>query len=388
MKTEEIYYKDVRCTSFEAEVLSCVPGKAKGTYEVVLDRTAFFPEQGGQKADHGTLGSAAVLDAHIRDGEIVHLTDGPLEAGTVTEGHVDWERRFDFMQQHTGEHMFSGCVHRRFGYDNVGFHLSERETTLDFSGPVPDEAVREIEEEVNEAIWRNLPVVVRWPDKDTLKDLSYRSKIELTDAVRIVEIPGIDVCACCAPHVESTALVGLLKVIEVRNYKGGVRIHIACGKRALLDYREKQRNVEEISVLLSAKRDETAEAVRKLKDKEAEAEHRASELVRKILNLSVSGLPGPEVSEHAVLFTEGADGNQLRRTVTELAERYPGISAVFSAQGAGGYSFCMGSGGRDLKELLPALRKSGFRCGGSSEFLQGSVSGTEEEIRKALEAVC
>jgi len=384
MKTEELYYQDVHMTRFTGRVLSCSEGKQKGTFEVVLDRTAFFPEQGGQKADRGTLGGRAVLDAHIKNEEIVHLTDGPLAEGSSVEGEVDWERRFDFMQQHTGEHMLSGRVHARFGYDNVGFHLSERETTLDFNGPISAEVLQELEEEVNRAIWQNLPVEIKWPEKEVLKDLEYRSKIELTGPVRIVEIPGIDRCACCAPHVESTALVGLLKITEAQNYKGGVRLHICCGLRALKDYREKQENNDAVSVMLSAKRDETAAAVRRLKEKEGEAEHRASVLGKRLLKALADLLPGPEASEHAFLFTEGADGNAMRQTVNELVQRYPGVSAVFSGNPESGFNFAMGSAGTDLKALSGELRAKGFRCGGSREYLQGSVPGTEEEIRRTL----
>ena len=384
MKTEELYYKDVHRTEFTAEVLSCTADKKNGTFLAVLDRTAFFPEQGGQKSDRGTLGEAEVLDAHVKGGIITHVLDRPLEEGSTVTGKVDWARRFDFMQQHTGEHMLSGRVHARFGYDNVGFHLSETETTLDFSGPIDAEALKELELEVNRAIWADIPVKTGFPEEEVLKNLDYRSKLELTHDVRIVEIPGIDVCACCAPHCDTTAQVGIMKITDVMNYKGGVRLHIACGQRALSDYGRKQDAVDAVSVLLSAKREEIAEAVKKHLEKESRTEVALAETGRKLLEAYAAALPSPEESRHALLFVESADQNTMRRTMNGLAERYEGISGVFCGSDADGYRFVLGSRNIDCKALAAELRKAGFKCGGSDIFLQGSTGCTAEAIRQEL----
>ena len=384
MKTEELYYKDVHRTEFTAEVLSCTADKKNGTFLAVLDRTAFFPEQGGQKSDRGTLGEAEVLDAHVKGGIITHVLDRPLEEGSTVTGKVDWARRFDFMQQHTGEHMLSGRVHARFGYDNVGFHLSETETTLDFSGPIDAEALKELELEVNRAIWADIPVKTGFPEEEVLKNLDYRSKLELTHDVRIVEIPGIDVCACCAPHCDTTAQVGIMKITDVMNYKGGVRLHIACGQRALSDYGRKQDAVDAVSVLLSAKREEIAEAVKKHLEKENRTEGALAETGRKLLEAYAAALPSPEESRHALLFVESADQNTMRRTMNGLAERYEGISGVFCGSDADGYRFVLGSRNIDCKTLAAELRKAGFKCGGSDIFLQGSTGCTAEAIRQEL----
>ena len=384
MKTEELYYKDVHRTEFTAEVLSCTADKKNGTFLAVLDRTAFFPEQGGQKSDRGTLGEAEVLDAHVKGGIITHVLDRPLEEGSTVTGKVDWARRFDFMQQHTGEHMLSGRVHARYGYDNVGFHLSETETTLDFSGPIDAEALKELELEVNRAIWADIPVKTGFPEEEVLKNLDYRSKLELTHDVRIVEIPGIDVCACCAPHCDTTAQVGIMKITDVMNYKGGVRLHIACGQRALSDYGRKQDAVDAVSVLLSAKREEIAEAVKKHLEKESRTEVALAETGRKLLEAYAAALPSPEESRHALLFVESADQNTMRRTMNGLAERYEGISGVFCGSDADGYRFVLGSRNIDCKTLAAELRKAGFKCGGSDIFLQGSTGCTAEAIRQEL----
>ena len=381
MKTEELYYQDTHRTEFDASVLSCVPDEKNKVFLAVLDRTAFFPEQGGQKSDLGMLGGARVLDVRIRDGIITHVLDRPLREGAAVTGNVDWNRRFDFMQQHTGEHMFSGRVHARFGFDNVGFRLSEGLTQLDFSGPVPAEALAEIEEEVNEAVWKDLPVITGYPEPEVLKNLEYRSKLDLTEGVRIVEIPGIDRCACCAPHVDSTGQVGLLKIVSSMNYKGGTRLYIVCGKRALKDYGKLKESVQGISVLLSAKQEEVFDAVSALKKKEQENWLRLVRLEEELLHVQAEALPSPETASNAFLFTGCPDQNVLRREVNSLMERYEGITGVFSGSDGEGYRFVLGSRNIDLKALLPGLRSRGFKCGGGKEQVQGSAFLTEEEIR-------
>ena len=383
-KTEEIYYEDVHQTDFTAAVLSCVPGPASGTYRAVLNRTAFFPERGGQNADRGTLGDARVLDVHIRDGIITHTIDRPLVPGESVRGSVDWERRFDFMQQHTGEHMFSGIACRLFHVNNVGFHLGETETQVDFDGALTAEDVSRIEEEVNRAVWRDIPVKCWFPPEDLLKTLKYRSKLDLTEGVRIVSIPGVDDCACCAPHADSTGQVGILKVLDRISYKGGVRLHLACGGRALRDYGGKQERGEKISKLLSVPQNGIDAAVERLLLKESELEGKISALTEKLLEEEASALPAPEVSPDALLFTEGADQNTMRRLVNRLMERYPGYSAVFSGGGPDGYRFILGSLRQDCMAAAAVLRKKGFRCGGESRLIQGGTRSDEAGIREAV----
>lgn len=386
-KTEEIYYEDVHQTEFTAVVLSCVPDSVPGTFQAVLNRTAFFPEQGGQSADRGTLGGARVLDVQIRDGVIRHRIDRPLTPGSRVDGSVDAARRFDFMQQHTGEHMVSGIAHRLFGVNNVGFHLGEVETQVDLDGPLTAEDVRRIEEEANRAVWKDIPVKCWFPPADILKTLDYRSKIDLTQGVRIVSIPGVDECACCAPHADSTGQVGVIKVLDRISYKGGVRMHLACGERALRDYCGKQDRGEKISNLLSAPQGEIDAAVEKLKKRESELEGKISALTGRLLEEEASALPSPEVSADAFLFTEGADQNTMRRLVNRLMERYPGYSGIFSGNSAAGYRFILGSRNRDCAAAAVILRKKGFKCGGQPGFIQGGTGLGEEEIRAVLETL-
>jgi len=382
--TEKIYYEDVRETEFTATVLECRKEEKSGLYSVVLDRTAFFPEEGGQSADQGILDGQEVQDVRIGEDTIFHLVKEEISVGRKVTGKVDWDRRFDFMQQHTGEHLLSGTVHRHFGFDNVGFHLSDRETTMDFNGSVSAETLRDMEREVNEAIWKDLPVKIFYPDSSELEKLDYRSKLELTHDVRIVEIPGVDVCACCAPHVDSTGQIGMLKITNVQSYKGGVRLNIVCGKRALADYSEKEDSVAGISKLLSAKQNEVGDAVKKLMDKEKEDLLREGKLQKEYLALQMSGLPDPAGTEDVILFTGETDGNALREAVNTLTGKFKGICAVFSGSEDAGYRFALGSREKDCGALSADLRKQGFKGGGSERFIQGSVQKTEKEIRKIL----
>ncbi len=233
--TEKIYDTNPHITQFEATVLSCVP--VNDCFAVILDRTAFFPEEGGQGSDSGTLGSLPVLHVSIgKDNTLTHFLPSPLPVGEKVSGTVDWEQRFDYMQQHTGEHILSGLMHKKWSYDNVGFHLSNDYTTLDVNGSISLEDISELEKAANRVIFENLPVKAYFPSPEELSSLSYRSKIEIEGAVRIVEIPGVDLCACCAPHVDTTGQIGLIKITEAVSHRGGMRLTIKCGMRALPDY--------------------------------------------------------------------------------------------------------------------------------------------------------
>lgn len=377
---EKIYYQDTHITEFEAVVKECRK-EADGRFLILLDRTAFFPEEGGQGADRGSINGQKVLDVQIKGDEVRHYLESPIAEGSSVKGCVDWARRFDFMQQHTGEHIISGLVHAEFGYDNVGFHLGDEEVTLDFNGPLTLKELRKIELEANKAVWKNLPVLVSFPEPEILKTLSYRSKLELTENVRIVEIPGIDVCACCAPHVDSTGQIGLIKVTNVQSHRGGVRVNILCGERALKDYSLHQDSVSAISVLLSARQDIVADAVKRLKEENLQEKLRANGLQAQLLKLQADALPSPEETENAVLFTGELDNLALRNTVNELCERYRGYCAVFSGSEEGGYRFIIGSASLDCREMAKSLREHfGAKGGGTAPMVQGSVAASKDAI--------
>lgn len=383
---KKLFYENINITDFTATVISCEPTENGKQYRILLDATAFFPEEGGQSADKGTLNNQPVLDVQIEDDLIYHYTTEPFPVGSTVTGHVDWEQRFDFMQQHSGEHIVSGLVHGRFGYNNVGFHLSNNEVTLDFDGELTPSQVREIELRANEIIYQNLPVEITYPSKEELVDLSYRSKIEIEGQVRIVTIPGVDVCACCAPHVDRTGAIGMIKIVGCQSHRGGVRLNILCGKRALADYTKKQDSVTAVSVALSAKQELISDAVLKLKEDILRQQERINDLQAKYLQLNISTLPAPCETENVVLFVDKMDTIAVRNTVNELVEHYSGYCAVFSGDEENGYSFIVGSKQKDCKELAQTFRTElGAKCGGNTPMIQGSVTASKERITACLQ---
>ena len=380
---KRLYYESSYIKNFTASVTGCRERK-DGRWEITLDQTALFPEGGGQPWDTGTLGGADVLEVHERDGEVIHYTDRPLEAGSRVEGCLDWERRFDHMQGHSGEHILTGCIHRRFGYDNVGFHMGSEEITIDFNGLLTGEELDEMEREANEAIYRNLPVQILTPSPEELENMEYRSKKELSGQVRITVIPGVDVCACCGTHVEHTGEVGLIKVLGMIHYKGGVRISLLCGRKALLHTAKRQKQIASLSVLLAAKQDEVPAAVERLKAEKEKLEMELSRMRQAQTEAKAAALP--ERSGGLAVFEE-MDPVQLRRYCTLLYEGGKGDIVLACARRGDGCLYVLGSSKRDMrsfsKKLNGLLRGKG---GGSSLMAQGTFQAEEEEIRQTFEA--
>lgn len=394
--TEAIFDRDPRELRFKARVLSCEERRTaagESRFAVVLDRTAFFPEQGGQKADRGKLGGASLLDAEIREGVIFHILDAPLEAGSEVEGEVDWTRRFDFMQQHTGEHILSGLANRLYGAENVGFHLSEREVQLDFSVQLSDAELEVLEHAANEAIFRDIPVRAYYPNAEELAALNYRQKKELTGAIRIVELDGVDCCACCAPHVARSSEVGILKILSAMNYKGGTRLYIACGMRAVNDYAARIREAQQLSKLLSAPQGELSAAVARLQEKAVAAEQRAAETALALILLRAEAAARDKAQMREPLQAE-EDGiclilpplpeSALQRAVKPLREAYSGLIALFSGDDDGGYSFLLVGDGVDWKPFLTELRARGGKGGGGKDRVQGRIFCAGQELKPLL----
>ena len=384
-KTVRLYDQDAYATKFEAEVLACeeVEKKEKKVYQVWLDQTLFFPEEGGQSPDMGTIDGIKVLDVQIKDEVITHTLAAPLAVGTMVKGVVDWKHRFYNMQQHSGEHIFSGIVHNRFGYDNVGFHLSDSIVTMDFNGVITAEDIEEIETEVNQAIIENIPVEVSYPTKEELKVLEYRSKIEIEGQVRIVTIPGYDVCACCAPHVRRTGEIGMLKVMNVQSYKGGVRISILCGFRALEAFRQKADIITELMAQFSTNQEALVENVTKLKNTNQTMKNQLASAKQELMEYKVAAIP--EDSENAILFESDLDTPVVRNVVNGLVEKFTGICAVFVGKDESGYQFIVGSKNKECRAIAAALReKLSARGGGSDKMIQGSVAASQLQIEELL----
>lgn len=398
-ETIKLYDMDAYATEFEADIISCEPNKADDKhFDIILNQTLFFPEEGGQSPDMGILGGYRVVDVQIKNGVITHTVDtsageccevekeAELAAGVHVQGKIDWRHRFYNMQQHSGEHIFSGIVHSRFGFENVGFHLSDSVVTMDFSGVISPEDIAEVEHEVNVAISKNIPIEVTYPSRDELAQLEYRSKIEIEGQVRIVTVPGYDVCACCAPHVKRTGEIGMLKVMNYQNYKGGVRVSILCGFRALEAFRQKCDIISELMGIFTTNQEALVDNVTKLKAVNQSLKSELGTAKSALLDYKVAELPTD--TDNAVLFECGIDTNTARNCVNGLMEKYSGFSAFFMGNDEDGYSFIIGSKNADCNAVAAALRnKLGARGGGKPVMVQGSVKAAKSEIEEVLKEV-
>lgn len=373
--TEKLYYLDSHLFRFEAELKSCIAMEGKsGIFAVTLDRTAFFPEGGGQLADTGRIGNAGVLDVHEKNGEILHYTDTDLTEliGQRLICEIDSEQRLRRMQNHSGEHIVSGLVHRQFGFDNVGFHMGPDCMTIDFSGELTWEQLEEIEQKANETVRSNIEIRTWFPPQEELKSLAYRSKLELTENVRIVEIDGIDRCACCAPHVSRTGEIGMIKLLGCERHRGGVRVELVCGMDALDNFRLRQNSVTAISNLLSVKRNEVAGGVSRLLEEKDRLKAVCASLEQKLVSFQAEQTE--ETDGNIVLFStlSEAAGREL---VNRLTKKCTGAAAVFFDEKNGQYRYVIGSRTADLRAASRMINTAiSGRGGGKPEMIMGSCT--------------
>ncbi len=376
MATQKLYYLDAHQKTFTAAVLSCVPGKHG--YDVVLDRTCFYPEGGGQPGDTGSLSGVRVTDTHERGDEIVHFCDAPLAVGETVEGAIDYDRRFSFMQLHSGEHILSGIVHRRFGYENVGFHMGTDFVTIDFSGMLGPDDLAAVEAEANEWIWKNIPIRITWPSPDELAAIPYRSKKELTGQVRIVTIPEVDICACCGTHVSNTGEIGFVKIFSCVKFHDGVRLEILCGRRALQYMSALVEQNRRVSGLLSAKPLQTADAAARLLEAEAALKLRAAQLEEQVFAQKAQALAG---AGNVLLFEPPMTPDSVRRLTDLVMTACGGRAAVFAGSDAEGYKYAVGEADGDLRQFVKELNAELHgRGGGKPFFAQGSVAASRAGI--------
>ena len=376
MPTQKLYYENCHLDRFTAVVTGCVPTD-KG-YQVTLDATAFYPEGGGQACDLGTLAEARVLDVREREEEVVHLCDRPLEVGSQVTGILDWQRRFDLMQQHTGEHILSGLIHKKYGYHNVGFHMGKGAVEVDFDGPIPQEELEQLEREANEAIWQNLPLKCWYPSQEELPGVTYRAKRELPWPVRIVQVPGYDSCACCGVHVARTGEVGIIKILSGMKFHQGVRLEMVCGCRAYEYLCQVFDQNKQVSQLFSAKMLQTGATAQKINEQLSQEKYRAAGLEKRVFAGIAQNYAGKGTVLH---FEDNLMPGSVRELADAVAEVCGGIAAVFSGTDDEGYSFCLIGKGLDVKPLGSALTKAlSGRGGGKPGSFQGSVRGTREQI--------
>ena len=403
---DKIYENDSYCREQVTRVMACV--REGDRYAVQLENTIFFPEEGGQYADTGELtvvrgektvpeGSSEggndcssenqgirVLDGKIQKGEIWYLVDREIPVGAEVSCRLDWEQRFSRMQQHTGEHILTGTIHNRYGYNNVGFHLSdEGPVTLDLDGPLTYDQAMEMEEAANAVVFANVPVTALYPSREELKDITYRSKIEIEGQVRLIRIGSaeetVDLCACCAPHVARTGEVGLIKIVSVQNYKGGVRLGILCGGRALSHYRTEWHRSLELAKSLSTGVEQVADSVAALREELTESKQKLAALQEKMILQEIAEIPSE--APHIWFSEENLAPAVLKNCFNAMTEKFPDYVGIFMGNDTDGYRYSAGSATLDSRSLAAKMREDlSAKGGGSKEMIQGKVSSSKEEL--------
>lgn len=378
METAKLYYEDSRLGEFDARVLEC---RQEGQHWLVtLDRTAFYPEGGGQAGDTGTLAGVRVLDTQEHAQEVIHFCDGALEPGTAVHGVIDYDRRFDLMQQHTGEHLLSGLVYEKYGYHNTGFHMGADVITVDFDGIVPPEDLPELERRANEAVFRDIPLECWVPSEQELPTVTYRTKRALPWPVRIVRIPGYDSCACCSVHVQRTGQIGVIKLLSVIRFRTGVRMEMVCGGRALALLNESYHQNQLVSRAFSAKPSETGEAARRMNETVDSLKLELAQLRRQIFAAKADRCRD---AGDVLLFEADLESADVRRLADAVAECCGGVAAVLSGNDDEGYAYCLVSRCGDLRALGKSMNQAlGGRGGGRAEFQQGRLSASRTQIEE------
>ena len=386
--TQKYYEADAYRREADAVILAAEPD-GRGGGKLALDGTVFYPEGGGQPADHGTLtlpdgARLTVTDVHEQGGVIWHRVDALPDTaapGITVTGRIDWAWRFDKMQQHTGEHILSGILHQMFGAENVGFHIGSDAVRMDTSVPISAEGLREAELAANRIVWQNVPVLITYPTREELARMTYRSKKEIEGQVRIVTIPGADVCACCGTHTAATGAVGQIKILAAENYKGGVRLSIVCGERALLAAQAMRQRQADIGALLSAKPSETAHAVHRVYDEYTALKFAHFVLCSELFDaLAAQVAPGAD----AIRIVPGLDPDGLHRLAARLSEATTGLCAALTANEKG-TGYCLAQAGGDVRALTKALNTAlNGRGGGKPGICQGSCAAAPEQVETFL----
>lgn len=380
--SEKLYYKSSYIKEFDAKVIKCE--KTDKGAKITLDRTAFYPEGGGQPCDLGTINGIKVTDVQEKNGEVIHYMQEPIAEGTEVHGAIDWARRFDLMVQHSGEHLVSGFINKRFGYNNVGFHIGSEMITIDLDGEMTKEELREIEIQTNLYIAENHKTEILHPSAEELKTLEYRSKKELTGDVRIVRFPGGDTCACCGTHVDTTAEIGFVKLISIQKFHEGVRIEMLSGMRAYEYVTNAADENSKISALLSAKVFETSAAVQRLLDENQQLKYSLSGAENKMIGMIAEQYK--DRSEPLLVKPEGFSPDNVRKLAATLIEQNSGICLVFSGDDESGYKYAAAQKNGDLKEFVKEMNTAlNGRGGGKPFFAQGSVNAKWQDIQTFFE---
>lgn len=376
--TRKLYYEDSYLSCFKGMVISCEPYKEG--YVILLDQTAFYPEGGGQPSDIGILGDVRVEHVFIKEDKIYHVTDKPLESGQVVEGKIDFKRRFDFMQQHSGEHIISGLIKKHYGYNNVGFHLSDEYMTADVDGELKQEQIIEIEREANSVVFRNIPISAVIYEKNEVQEIDYRSKIDIIGKVRIVKVGDYDTCACCGTHVRYTGEIGLIKCVGMQRHRGGMRLTLVCGERALRDYHQKQEVISSAVALLSAQPLLIEESIKKLQEELVSYKQKLVEYKSQLMRIRVEEYV-KESRDIVCVYEEDLSGDDLRRLCLMLIEKTDKVCVVLTTDKEQ-LKYAIGARDIDVRELCKALNQNfNGRGGGKPELCQGGVCSNRETVQ-------
>lgn len=407
---DDAYAKE--CDALVLECRECVCQRENQeitVYGLVLDRTVFFPEGGGQPADEGWLfalegesdktfteeelkeNAIRILDVQKQEGVILHYVNEPVAVGTRIKAILDWNLRYERMQNHSGEHLFCGLIYKHYGYENVGFHMSKDCVTVDVNGVLTAEGMRKLELLANAGVDTNARIEAVYPD--TPEELNYRSKLELTEDIRVVVIDGYDACACCAPHVQYTGEIGLIKVVDFMSHRGGTRFTLKSGKWAREDYNILHEEVGQIMRLFSAKREECHLAAERVGEQLKSQQETIMTLKKQIINLYGvhirETIKANSEAKVACFFAEELDEVQLRTLVNEGVTLASGGVAGFVGKDGESYRYIIGknetASALNLRELAKELNAAlGGRGGGSEKMIQGSVAANREEIEAFL----
>lgn len=389
--TEKLFYTTQYDTKFTATVIECTQNKDR--YEIILNRTLFYPEGGGQPGDIGFLNEVEIFDTHEHGENVIHYSKNPIEKGTEVNGEINWDYRLDLMQNHTGEHMISGIICEKYNCNNVGFHMGKERITIDFDAKIPDEDLADLELKVNKGIWANVPISVNSYKGEELDAIDYRSKIPLDGYVRIVKAGDFDCCACCGTHVAFAGEVGLIKIVGSQNYKGGTRLEILCGVRAFNHYNMCQESVKKISNTFSAKEDKVFESIEKLINDNSKLQSKVKDLQEGyFLNVSrqiESYLKKDESNVNILILEEELNGKDMALFSKYILNNIGNNNevAIFSKNDIGNYSFLIASNEVDVKPTFNGIKEK-FDCkgGGKPTSVQGSVICGINELTEYLES--
>ncbi len=379
--TKKLYETDSYIKAFDAKVLSC--DHKDGYYYIVLDQTAFFAEGGGQAADTGFINDASVLDVQLENDTVVHKTDKPLVVGESVTCELDWELRFERMQSHAGEHIVSGIINSMFGFNNVGFHMSDSTVVMDVDGALTQADIEQVELEANRAVYLNKAIYAHYPTAEELKTVKYRSKLDFDEGVRLITIEDYDCCACCAPHPSRTGEIGVIKVIDFYPNRSGTRIELVCGINAFKDYCALHNSNKAIMNLLSAPRDQVYDLALKEHESLTAARNENKALSER---LTFAELEKLEIGNSVCAFASGASYDALRYCANALNSDEIDYCCIFSNMGSGDYSYVISSTSQNIQPFIKELHAAfNGKGGGKPNYAQGKITAAKSELISFVE---